>query len=234
LLPNILKVLCIYFAVWAGEFINSGCFEWWGFCVIVDNLYGELLFVLVVTFTLLCPHNFVTCLTQALYIESYTCLVWKWFPIFCRYLCAMFGVVLLVNFIINSKVKCTLVQALRLCPGRTAHRGSRGIDLPFHDHGTRRGWGVSVMPRLLFTPGKTWYPLYRRLGGPQSQSRQVQKISPPPGFDPWTVQPLASRCSNYATWPKFYHASDVFIIYCRGVGFLFVCLSELLSGNLSI
>jgi len=37
------------------------------------------------------------------------------------------------------KVKCTLVQALRLCAGRTAHRGSRGIALPFLDHGTRRG-----------------------------------------------------------------------------------------------
>jgi hypothetical protein len=36
------------------------------------------------------------------------------------------------------KVKCTLVQALRLCTGRAAHRGSRGIALPFHDHGTRR------------------------------------------------------------------------------------------------
>ena len=37
------------------------------------------------------------------------------------------------------KVKVTLVQALRLCTGRTAHRGSRGIALPFHDHGTRSG-----------------------------------------------------------------------------------------------
>ena len=37
------------------------------------------------------------------------------------------------------KVKCTLVQALRLCVGRTAHRGSRGIALPFHVHGTKRG-----------------------------------------------------------------------------------------------
>ena len=35
--------------------------------------------------------------------------------------------------------KCTLVQALRLCTARTAHRGNRDIDLPFHDHGTRRG-----------------------------------------------------------------------------------------------
>ena len=37
------------------------------------------------------------------------------------------------------KVKVTLVQALRLCTGRTAHRGCRGIALPFHDHGIRRG-----------------------------------------------------------------------------------------------
>jgi len=33
----------------------------------------------------------------------------------------------------ESKVKVTLVQALRLCTGRTAHRGSRGIALLFHD-----------------------------------------------------------------------------------------------------
>jgi len=31
------------------------------------------------------------------------------------------------------KVKLTPVQALRLCTGRTAHRGSRGIALPSHD-----------------------------------------------------------------------------------------------------
>ena len=39
---------------------------------------------------------------------------------------------------IKSNVKVTLVQTLMLCTGRTAHRGSRGKDLPFHDHGTRR------------------------------------------------------------------------------------------------
>ena len=37
------------------------------------------------------------------------------------------------------KLKSTPVQALRLCTGHMAHRGSRGIALPFHDHGTRRG-----------------------------------------------------------------------------------------------
>ena len=40
--------------------------------------------------------------------------------------------------------------------------------------------------------GKTRYPLYRRLGGPQGRSGRMQKISPLPGFDPRTVQPVAS------------------------------------------
>jgi hypothetical protein len=43
------------------------------------------------------------------------------------------------NILSIGKVKCNLVQALRLCTGRSAHSGSRGIALFFHDHGTRRG-----------------------------------------------------------------------------------------------
>jgi hypothetical protein len=85
------------------------------------------------------------------------------------------------------------------CTGRTAHRGSRGIALPFLDQGTRRGWGVSVKLRPFFTPGKD--PLYKRLGGPQGRSGQVRKISPPTRFDPWNVQPAASRYTDWATWP---------------------------------
>jgi hypothetical protein len=46
--------------------------------------------------------------------------------------------------------KCTLVQALRLCTERTAHRGSRGISLPFHDHSTRRGEGQRHAPAALY------------------------------------------------------------------------------------
>jgi len=37
----------------------------------------------------------------------------------------------------RSVLKCTLVQALRLCTGRTAHRGSRCIALLLHD---QRHW----------------------------------------------------------------------------------------------
>ena len=69
-----------------------------------------------------------------------------------------------LSFLIKVNVKCTLVQALRLCTSRTAHRGSRGIALPFLDHGTRRGWGVSITPRPLFTRRKDPVPIVQEAG----------------------------------------------------------------------
>jgi hypothetical protein len=44
--------------------------------------------------------------------------------------------------------------------------------------------------------GMTRYQLYRRLGGPQSRSGRVRKTSPPPGFDPRTVQPVPTTLSR--------------------------------------
>jgi hypothetical protein len=50
-----------------------------------------------------------------------------------------------------------------------------------------------------FTPGtEIRYPFYMRLGGPQGQSGRVRKVSAQPGFDPRTVQPLASRYTDWA------------------------------------
>jgi len=77
-----------------------------------------------------------------------------------------------------KKVKSTVVQTLRLCTGRTTHRGTRGIALLFLDHGTRRGEGSASRPGRSLPPWKTRYPLYRRLGGPQGRSGHVWKISP--------------------------------------------------------
>jgi hypothetical protein len=57
------------------------------------------------------------------------------------------------------------------------------------------GWSAPSPGR--FTPGReTRYPLYRRLGGPQGRSRRLRKMSPKPGFDPRTVQPVASRYTD--------------------------------------
>jgi len=59
------------------------------------------------------------------------------------------------------------------------------------------GWSA-LNPGRSLRLGKTRYPLYRRLGGPQGRSGRVQKISPPPGFDHRTVQPVASRYTDCA------------------------------------
>jgi len=47
-------------------------------------------------------------------------------------------------------------------------------------------------------PGKTRYPLYRRLGGTQGRSGRVWKVSPLPGYDPRAVQPVASGYTDWA------------------------------------
>ena len=64
--------------------------------------------------------------------------------------------------------------------------------------GLEGGEGSASYPGRSLPPRKTRYPLYRRLGGPQGRSGQVRKISPPPGFDPRTVQLIASRYTDWA------------------------------------
>jgi hypothetical protein len=44
-----------------------------------------------------------------------------------------------------------------------------------------------------FPLGKTKYTWYRGLGGPGGAAWTARKMSPPLGFDPRTVQPVASR-----------------------------------------
>ena len=56
----------------------------------------------------------------------------------------------------SVKVKCTLAQALKLCTGHMAQRGSRGIALLFLDHG--------FTPQLLFTPRKDLVPIVQEAG----------------------------------------------------------------------
>ena len=91
------------------------------------------------------------------------------------------------------KVKIALVQALRLCTGRTAHRGIIGIALPFHDHGTRRELGFSVTPRPLFTPVKDPVPILQEAGwAPGRVWTGAENLAPQPGFDPRIVQPVTS------------------------------------------
>jgi hypothetical protein len=64
------------------------------------------------------------------------------------------------------------------------------------------------MPRPLYPPGKTRYPLYRRLGGPHDRFGRVRKISPPPEFDPRTVQSVVSRYADWAIPAHGYRGTE--------------------------
>ena len=90
------------------------------------------------------------------------------------------------------------------------------------------GEGSASRPVRSLRPGRTRYPLYTRLGGPQDRSGQVWKISLPPAFDPRTVQPVASRYTDYATRPTN-TVSDTWYEFgaaaCTGLIFLSHCLS---------
>jgi len=55
------------------------------------------------------------------------------------------------------------------------------------------------MLRPLFNPGKDPVPIIQEAVWAQNRFGHVGKISPPPGFDPRTVQPVASRYTDYAT-----------------------------------
>ena len=72
-------------------------------------------------------------------------------------------------------------------------------------------WLVNATPRPLYPR----YPLYRKLGGPQARSGRVRKISPPPGFDTQTVQPVASRCTDYVIPAATYPCAEEYLHRCN-------------------
>jgi hypothetical protein len=82
-------------------------------------------------------------------------------------------------------------------------------------------------PGRSLPPGKTRYPLYRRLDGLQGRSGQVRKISPQPGFDPRTVQPVASRYTDYATRPTAITRVVVIVFCARDILVLSITVSSI-------
>jgi hypothetical protein len=79
------------------------------------------------------------------------------------------------------------------------------------------GEGSKSCPGRTLPPGKTRYPLYRRLRGPQGRSGHVRKISSPPGFDPRTAQSVGSRYTDYATRPIIYTKKRIKHVACISV-----------------
>ena len=56
----------------------------------------------------------------------------------------------------------------------------------------------AARPGRTLPPGKTRYPLYRRLGGPQGRSERAENLVPPTGIRSRTVQPVVSHCTDWA------------------------------------
>ena len=81
-----------------------------------------------------------------------------------------------------------------------AQRVGRGIALLFHDRGTRRGWVVSSTPPPHLPPGKTRYPFYIRLSGPQGRSGLAKNLVLN-GIHSPTVHPIVSRYTDWAARP---------------------------------
>ena len=67
------------------------------------------------------------------------------------------------------------------------------------------GWVFNATTRPLYPGKQTRNLLDRRLSGHKGGSKRVRKISPPPGFDPRTVQPLASRYTDYVIPAHIYN-----------------------------
>jgi hypothetical protein len=77
--------------------------------------------------------------------------------------------------------------------------GSRGIAPLILDLITGWRWVVSFTPRPLYLQWKSpWYPLDKRLGGPQSQSErggEERNFQPLLEFEPPIIQPVTQRCT---------------------------------------
>ena len=140
------------------------------------------------------------------------------------------------NYGVKEKVKCTLVQAMRLCTGRTAHRGSRGIALLFLDHGTRRVWGVNVTQNYGFNSWINiswitcqWYLLPKGVYNKKEPGNKAAWWKPLPSGD--TVESpnsdLASKwqCQN-GWWQQHVTKFSLINIYFKVRGLISINLNR--------
>ena len=81
----------------------------------------------------------------------------------------------------------------------------------------RGEWSAACLGRTL-PPGKTRYPFYSRLGGPQGQSGWAENLIPT-GIRSRTVQPVDSHYTDWATRPtspanrSLYYTNKPFTVF---------------------
>jgi len=78
-----------------------------------------------------------------------------------------------------------------------AQRGGGGIVPAYSQPSTRGRWVVSTILRTHYS-GKDQVPIVQEAGWALGLLWMAQKISPPLGFNPQTIQPVA-RCNNNCT-----------------------------------
>ena len=143
------------------------------------------------------------CMYVCMYVSVY---VWM---LVCMYVCICVCMYLCMCVYVNVCMHVALIRIrIRIIPNSAttytnkvkvewsryrlgvAQRVGRGIALLFHDRGTRRGKWSAARPGRTLPPGKTRYPFYRSLGGPQGRSG-LAEILVPTGIWSRIVQPVA-------------------------------------------
>ena len=126
--------------------------------------------------------------------------------------------------ILNTVGLWVKVNWSRYRPG-VAQRVGRAIALLFLDRDTRRGWGVSSTPRQHCTPGKEPVPIVQEVRWAPGPVWTGAGNLFPTGIRSRIVQPLVSRCTDWATRPtglrvpsKITRDHSIFaVVYCAKV-----------------
>jgi len=95
---------------------------------------------------------------------------------------------------VKVKVKFTPEQTTK------AQRGSSGIAVLFFNLDARWGRVVNATLRLLFFQERPGTQCVGGWLGSRAGLGECGKSRLPPGFDPWIVQPRASRYTDCASW----------------------------------
>ena len=80
-----------------------------------------------------------------------------------------------------------------------AQRGGGSLAPTHSQPGTRKAYVVNATPRQLYARERALVPIVQAARCASGSVWTSWNISPPPGVDPRSVQPVASPYTNYAT-----------------------------------